>query len=40
MAKKNENVINLVDTFQEFKELKNIDRTTICLLYTSPSPRD
>ena len=29
MAKKNENVINLVDTFQEFKELKNIDRTTM-----------
>ena len=29
MAKKNENVINLVDTFQEFKELKSIDRTTM-----------
>ena len=29
MAKKNENVLNLVDTFQEFKELKNIDRTTM-----------
>lgn len=29
MAKKNENVLNLVDTFQEFKELKNIDRTTL-----------
>ena len=29
MAKKNENVINLVDTFQEFKELKNIDRATM-----------
>ena len=29
MAKKNENVLNLVDTFQEFKELKNIDRATM-----------
>ena len=29
MAKKNENVLNLVDTFQEFKELKSIDRTTL-----------
>ena len=29
MAKQKENVINLVDTFQEFKELKNIDRTTM-----------
>ena len=29
MAKKNEGVINLIDTFQEFKELKNIDRTTM-----------
>ena len=29
MAKKNENVISLIDTFQEFKELKNIDRTTM-----------
>lgn len=29
MAKQKENVINLVDTFQEFKELKNIDRTTL-----------
>ena len=29
MAKKKENVISLIDTFQEFKELKNIDRTTM-----------
>ena len=29
MAKKNDGVINLIDTFQEFKELKNIDRTTM-----------
>ena len=29
MAKKNDGVINLVDTFQEFKELKNIDRATM-----------
>lgn len=29
MAKQKENVINLVDTFQEFKELKNIDRATM-----------
>ena len=29
MSKKNENVLNLVDTFQEFKELKSIDRTTL-----------
>jgi N utilization substance protein A len=29
MAKKNENVLNLVDTFQEFKELKNIDCATM-----------
>ena len=29
MAKQKENVISLVDTFQEFKELKNIDRTTL-----------
>lgn len=29
MAKQKENAINLVDTFQEFKELKNIDRTTM-----------
>ena len=49
MAKKEE-TISLIDTFSEFKELKNIDRTTMvsvleesfrsCLLYTSPSPRD
>ena len=80
MAKKEE-TISLIDTFSEFKELKNIDRTTmvsvleesfrsviakmfgtdenydvivnpdkgdfeiwrnreVCLLYTSPSPRD
>ena len=43
MAKKVETV-SLIDTFSEFKELKNIDRTTmvsvLCLLYTSPSPRD
>ncbi len=29
MAKQKENVLNLVDTFQEFKELKNIDRATM-----------
>ena len=29
MAKQKENVISLVDTFQEFKELKNIDRATL-----------
>ena len=29
MAKKNDGVINLIDTFQEFKELKNLDRTTM-----------
>ena len=29
MAKQKDDVINLVDTFQEFKELKNIDRATI-----------
>lgn len=29
MAKQKEEVINLVDTFQEFKELKNIDRATM-----------
>ena len=29
MAKKNDGAINLIDTFQEFKELKNIDRTTM-----------
>ena len=29
MAKKNDGVVNLIDTFQEFKELKNIDRTTM-----------
>ena len=29
MAKKNDGVINLIDTFQEFKGLKNIDRTTM-----------
>jgi len=29
MAKKKEDVVNLVDTFQEFKELKSIDRTTM-----------
>ena len=29
MAKQKDDVINLVDTFQEFKELKNIDRATM-----------
>ena len=29
MAKKNEGVISLIDTFLEFKEQKNIDRTTM-----------
>lgn len=29
MARQKEEVINLVDTFQEFKELKNIDRATM-----------
>ena len=29
MAKQKDNVLNLVDTFQEFKELKNIDRATM-----------
>ncbi len=29
MAKKNENVISMIDTFREFKETKNIDRTTL-----------
>ena len=29
MAKQKENVLNLVDTFQEFKELKNNDRATM-----------
>ena len=38
--------LNLISTFAEFKELKNIDKSTMigvledCLLYTSPSPRD
>ena len=29
MAKKNEESINMIDTFQEFKELKHIDRSTM-----------
>ncbi len=29
MAKKNEQTISLIDTFAEFKELKNIDKTTM-----------
>ncbi len=29
MAKKNENVISMIDTFREFKETKNIDRATL-----------
>ena len=29
MAKKTEETISLVDTFKEFKELKNIDKTTM-----------
>ena len=29
MAKKKDEQINLIDTFQEFKETKNIDRTTL-----------
>ncbi len=29
MAKRNENVISMIDTFKEFKETKNIDRTTL-----------
>ena len=40
MAKKDQEITaSMIDTFREFKETKNIDRTT-CLLYTSPSPRD
>ena len=50
MAKKEE-TISMIDTLAEFKELKNIDKDTmisvledsfrnVCLLYTSPSPRD
>ena len=42
MAKKEE-TISLIDTFSEFKELKNIDRTTmvsVCLLYTSDAADD
>ncbi|MCF0192589.1 MAG: transcription termination/antitermination protein NusA, partial [Prevotella sp.] len=29
MAKKTDNVVSMVDTFKEFKETKNIDRTTL-----------
>lgn len=29
MAKKTEDTVSLIDTFQEFKELKNIDKTTM-----------
>lgn len=29
MARQKEEVISMVDTFQEFKELKNIDRSTM-----------
>ena len=29
MATKKEETISLIDTFQEFKELKNIDRMTL-----------
>ena len=34
MAKKEE-TISLIDTFSEFKELKNIDRTTMSVLEES-----
>ena len=33
MAKKEE-TISLIDTFSEFKELKNIDRATMAVSYT------
>ena len=29
MATKKEETVSLIDTFQEFKELKNIDRMTL-----------
>lgn len=29
MAKKKQDIISLIDTFSEFKETKNIDRTTM-----------
>ena len=32
--------LNLISNFAEFKELKNIDKATICLLYTSDAADD
>ena len=36
MARQKEEVISMVDTFQEFKELKNIDRSTMISVLSHP----
>ena len=39
MAKKEEKTISLIDTFSEFKELKNIDRTTMVSVLEELAPQ-